>query len=54
MTAFNSFMRQVLTPTPPLPRCMACGAPGPAICAPCQRVSDYAAEIEQRRFFGGA
>ena len=50
--AFNRFMRQVLTPTPPLPRCVGCGAPGPAICPACQRVHDYAVEVEQRRSVG--
>lgn len=52
MTAFNRFMQRVLTPTPPLHRCMACGAPGPAICPTCQRVHDYATEVEQRRSGG--
>lgn len=52
--AFNKFMQQVLAPPAPLPRCMACGAPGPAICPSCHRFHDYAAEVEQRRFFGGA
>lgn len=45
MTAFNRFMRRVLTPL----RCVSCGAPGPAICKACQRVHDYAVEVEQRR-----
>lgn len=45
MTAFNRFMRRVLTPL----RCVGCGAPGPAICLPCLRVHHYAVEVEQRR-----
>ena len=41
----------VPTPTPPLllPRCVGCGAPGPAICPACQRFHDHAVEVEQRR-----
>jgi hypothetical protein len=47
--AFEKFMRRVLNQPVQVPRCKACGAPGPAICAPCQRFSDYAGEVEQRR-----
>ena len=44
-TPFKSFMQRLLA----LPRCMACGAPGPAICPACQRHHEYALEVEQRR-----
>lgn len=47
--AFENFMRRVLNQPVQVPRCKACGAPGPAICTACQRVHDYAVEVEQRR-----
>lgn len=47
--AFNRFMRQVLTPSAPLLRCMGCGKPGPSVCPACQRIHDYVREVEQRR-----
>jgi hypothetical protein len=52
MTAFNRFMQRVLTPTPPLPSCVACGKPGPAVCLGCKRIRDYVLEVEQRRSVG--
>jgi hypothetical protein len=50
--AFNRFIRQVLTPTPPMSRCVACGKPGPAVCPGCERSHDYVREVEQRRSVG--
>jgi hypothetical protein len=52
MNAFNHFMQRVLTPTPPLSRCVACGKPGPAVCPSCQRIHDYVREVEQRQSSG--
>lgn len=52
--AFEKFMQRVLSQPVQLPRCMACGAPGPAICPACQRHHDYAMEVEQRQKMQGA